>query len=68
MVALRNTDIVFEAFDEGNRLWVALNLADAAVGRAVDSSVDRLAGSGAVRRTGVRTELTLPPHGWAILG
>ncbi|MEN3347219.1 MAG: hypothetical protein V7632_854, partial [Bradyrhizobium sp.] len=27
MAALRNTDLIFEAFDEGNRLWVALNLA-----------------------------------------
>jgi len=68
MVEIRNTDLVFEAFDEGNRLWVALNLADAVVGRTIDSGVDRLAGSGAVRRAGGRTELTLPPHGWAILG
>lgn len=68
MVELRNMDLVFEAFDEGNRLWVALNLADAAIVRTIDSGVDRLAGSGAVCRAGVRTELTLPPHGWAILG
>ena len=68
VIELRNTDLVFEAFDEGNRLWVALNLADAAVVRSIDCVVDRLAGSVAVRRAGAKTEVTLPPHGWAILG
>ncbi|WP_244069979.1 alpha-amylase family glycosyl hydrolase [Bradyrhizobium sp. Ce-3] len=68
VIELRNTDLVFEAFDAGNRLWVALNLADAAVIRTIDAGVDRLAGSGAVRRAGAGTELTLLPHGWAILG
>lgn len=68
VVELRNTDLVFEAFGEGNRLWVALNLADAAVVRTIESGVDRLAGSCAARTAGERTELTLPPYGWAILG
>ncbi|MBP1291286.1 MULTISPECIES: alpha-amylase family protein [Bradyrhizobium] len=68
VIELRNSDLVFEAFDEGNRLWVALNLADAAVVRTIDSGVERLAGSAAVRRAGARTELTLLPHGWAVLG
>ncbi|WP_128934526.1 alpha-amylase family protein [Bradyrhizobium zhanjiangense] len=68
VIELRNTDLVFEAFDEGNRLWVALNLADAAVVRTIESGVDRLAGAATVHRAGGRTELTLPPHGWAILG
>ncbi|MHC2335416.1 alpha-amylase family protein [Bradyrhizobium sp. USDA 4454] len=68
MIELRNTDIVFEAFDEGNRLWVALNLADAAVVRTIESGADRLAGSATVSRAGAKTEFTLPPHGWAILG
>ncbi|WP_076866372.1 alpha-amylase family glycosyl hydrolase [Bradyrhizobium mercantei] len=68
MIELRNTDLVFEAFDNGNRLWVALNLADAAVARTIDAAVDRLAGSVALRRAGAKTALTLPPHGWAILG
>jgi cyclomaltodextrinase len=68
MAALRNTDLIFEAFDEGNRLWVALNLADAAVARTIESGVDRLAGTAEVCRAGEKTALTLPPHGWAILG
>ncbi|WP_338156268.1 alpha-amylase family protein [Bradyrhizobium elkanii] len=68
VIELRNSDLVFEAFDEGNRLWVALNLADAAVVRTFDSGVEMLAGSAAVRRAGARTELTLLPHGWAVLG
>nr|WP_312018244.1 DUF3459 domain-containing protein [Bradyrhizobium semiaridum] len=68
VIWLHNTDLVVEAFDEGNRLSVALNLADAAVVRTIDTTVDRLAGSVAVRRASTRTELTLPPHGSAILG
>src|SRR5262249_49753641 len=35
MIALHNTDMVFEAFHEGNRLWVALNVADLPVTRSI---------------------------------
>jgi glycosidase len=38
-IEVRNTDFVFEAFDEGNRLWVALNVADAPVSRTIDACV-----------------------------
>ena len=64
---LRNTDVVFEAFHEENRLWVALNLADAPIVRAIPTAVDKLAGHLAVRRKGATTEITLPGHGWGIL-
>jgi cyclomaltodextrinase len=64
---LRNTDFTFEAFHEENRLWVALNLADAPIMRAIPAAVDKLAGDLAVRRKGALTEITLPRHGWGIL-
>ena len=65
---LRNTDFTFEAYHGEQRLWVALNLADAAVVRTIPAAVDRLAGDVALRRKGASTGITLPPHGWAILG
>jgi cyclomaltodextrinase len=64
---LRNTDLTFEAFHEQDRLWVALNLADAPVVRTIPTAVDKQAGDLTVRRTGATTEITLPPHGWGIL-
>jgi cyclomaltodextrinase / maltogenic alpha-amylase / neopullulanase len=64
---LHNTDLVFEAFHEENRLWVALNLADAPIVRAIPAAIARLAGDIAVRRKGTATEITLPPHGWGVL-
>jgi glycosidase len=67
-VELRNTDFLFEAFHEERRLWVALNLADAPVVRKIPAAVEKLAGDIALRRNGATTEITLPPHGWAILG
>jgi hypothetical protein len=48
-------------------VWVALNLADAPVLRAIDGPADILGGVAACRK-GESTEITLPPHGWAILG
>jgi len=49
-------------------LVAPLFLADAVIVRTIDARVDRLAGSDAVCRAGVRTELRLPPYGWPILG
>lgn len=63
---LHNTDLMFEAFHENSRLWVALNLADAPITRAIPAPVAKLAGGGAVCRKGAATEITLPPHGWGI--
>jgi len=64
---LRNTDITFEAFHEENRLWVALNLMDVPIVRAIPAAIARLAGEVAVRQKGGMTEITLPPQGWGIL-
>jgi len=57
---------VFEAFNEDNRLWVALNL-----GRCIDRThntlrpLDRLAGeqSRSIGK-GITTEIVLPAYGW----
>ena len=67
MTELRNSDLMFEAFHEQDRLWVALSLADAPVVRAIPVAVDKQAGDITVRRTGATTEMTLPPHGWGVL-
>ena len=64
---LHNSDLLFEAFHEGNRLWVALNLADAAIVRTIPAAVDRLAGDISVNRKGTTTEIVLPAYGWGIL-
>jgi glycosidase len=64
---LRNTDVTFEARHEESRLWVALNLADTPVVRAIPAAIARLGGEVAVRQRGGTTEITLPPHGWGIL-
>ena len=67
MIALHNTDLVFEACHEGNRLWVALNVADLPITCSVDAGVERLAGNVVAHRRGGTTEIALPPHGWGIL-
>jgi cyclomaltodextrinase / maltogenic alpha-amylase / neopullulanase len=63
---LHNSDLLFEASYENNRLWIALNLADAPVTRAIPAAIGKLAGDCAVHRTGATSEITLPPHGWGI--
>jgi cyclomaltodextrinase / maltogenic alpha-amylase / neopullulanase len=68
-VELANTHFLFEAVDGEHRLLVALNLADAPVTRSVSYACGVVAGSAACRRIGPQqTEITLSPHGWAILG
>ncbi len=64
---LNNCDLVFEAFNEDNRVWVALNLADASIARTIPTPVDRLAGDISVHRKGMTTEIVLPAYGWGIL-
>ncbi len=66
VIELRNTDLTLELSHEENRLWVALNLADAPVTRVIPAAVAKLAGDLAVRRNGATTEITLPPHGWGV--
>lgn len=68
MVELHNTDLVLEAFAEEKRLWLALNIADAAVTRMIAAAADKLAGNGDVTGKGGSTEIALPPQGWMILG
>jgi cyclomaltodextrinase len=63
---LHNTDLMLEAFHENDRLWIALNLADAAITRAIPVAAAKLVGDGAVHRKGTTTEITLSPHGWGI--
>jgi glycosidase len=67
IVELGNTHLMFEAFHEDNKIWVALNLADAPAVRTIDGPANILAGIATCRKA-ARTDLTLPPHGWAILG
>lgn len=67
IVELGNTHLMFEACHQDNRLWVALNLADAPVVRMIDGPAHILAGIASCRK-GARTEITMPPHGWAIFG
>jgi cyclomaltodextrinase / maltogenic alpha-amylase / neopullulanase len=67
VVEIHNTDLVYEAFAGENRLWAALNIADASVTRVIAASAARLAGNGDVTKKGGSTEIVLPPHGWAIL-
>ena len=68
-VELANTHFFFEAVDGEHRLLVALNLADAPVTRSVSYACDVVAGNAACQRIGSRqTQITLSPHGWAILG
>jgi cyclomaltodextrinase len=68
VIALRNTEFIYEASHQEHRLWVALNLDDAPVVRAIDANVERLAGDVVVSRNGAATEITVPPHGWGIVG
>jgi hypothetical protein len=64
---LRNCDLVFEAFDGENRLWVALNLGHTSIARTIPALVDRLVGDLVVHRKGTTTEIVLPAYGWGIL-
>jgi glycosidase len=66
VIEIRNTDLLFEAFADGRKLWVALNIADADVTRTISAKADKLAGTAvAVQKSG-STEIALPPHGWGI--
>jgi cyclomaltodextrinase len=68
-VELANTHFLFEATHEERRLLVALNLADAPVTRSVSYACDVVAGNAACHHTAAaQTQITLSPHGWAILG
>jgi cyclomaltodextrinase / maltogenic alpha-amylase / neopullulanase len=66
VINIRNTDLLFETFDQDRRLFVALNVADRAATHSIGANADRLAGDAAVTKKGGSTEIVLPPHGWAI--
>jgi glycosidase len=69
VVDLTNTHFVYEAFHGDHRLLVALNLTDAPVTRSIPYLGDIVAGNAAYHHTGAsQAQMTLPPHGWAILG
>ena len=68
VVGISNTDMLFEASAGEDRLWTALNIADTAITRSLPTTVEKLAGDVTVTRKGGATELTLPPHGWGIVG
>jgi cyclomaltodextrinase / maltogenic alpha-amylase / neopullulanase len=67
LVELHNTDLVYEARRQDDRLWVVLNTGDAAIARLIPAAVQRLAGEFSLRGAGTATEIVLPPHGWAIV-
>ena len=67
-VDLGNTHFIYEAFHAEHRLLVALNLTDAPVTRSIPRAGGIVAGNAACHHTGAsQTQVTLPPHGWAIL-
>jgi glycosidase len=68
-VELGNTHFIYEAFHGEHRLLVALNLTDAPVTRSIPHLGDIVAGNAACHQAAAsQTQVTLPPHGWAILG
>jgi cyclomaltodextrinase len=68
-VELGKTHFIYEAFHGEQRLLVALNLTDAPVTRSIPHLRDIVAGNAACHQAGAsQTQVTLPPHGWAILG
>jgi cyclomaltodextrinase / maltogenic alpha-amylase / neopullulanase len=68
VIEICNTDLLYEALADDKRLWVALNIADTPVTRSIDAAVEKLAGNVSASQNNGKTELTLPPHGWGILG
>ncbi len=68
VLVLRNTTLVYEAMNEGNKLTVAFNAGDESVVQSLPFSVAVLAGNVSLHRDGTTTEITLPPQGWGILG
>jgi len=67
VIEIRNTDLLLEAFADENKLWLALNIADASVTRTIGTNVDKLAGNASVTQKGGSADIVLPPHGWGIL-
>src|SRR5229473_2579985 len=65
---LGNTHFIYEASHEGRRLVVALNLEDSPTTRSIPYVCDVMAGHATCDQTRpLQTQITLSPHGWAIL-
>ena len=65
---LGNTYFIYEASHEGHRLVVALNLEDSPVTRSIPYVCAVVAGHATCDQTGpLQPQITLSPHGWAIL-
>ncbi|MCZ2826488.1 MULTISPECIES: alpha-amylase family glycosyl hydrolase [unclassified Modestobacter] len=63
-----NRQLSYAVTGDGQRLVVALNLADGEVTLPAGGAGELLAGAGAVRQPGTdRAAVSLPAHGWAIL-
>jgi glycosidase len=67
-IEITRSDLLLEMSHAANRLWVVLNLADAEIRRTIEAAADRLAGDIIVSRRGRMTDITVPSHGWGILG
>jgi cyclomaltodextrinase / maltogenic alpha-amylase / neopullulanase len=67
VIELHNADLILEVGHEGHRLFVALNLGDAAVTRIIPATAERVAGELAVHRKGTDAEIVIPAHGWGVL-
>ena len=68
-VELGNAHFIYDASYEEHRLLVALNLADVPITRSLPHLGNILAGDAACHQAGSsQTQMTLSPHGWAILG
>jgi cyclomaltodextrinase len=66
---LANEHLIYEVTGAVGQLVVALNLADTAVTRQIPQVLSCLAGEGTLTdEAGGGARLTVPPHGWAILG
>jgi len=68
-VELSNTRLLLEATDGTDRLLVALNIDDAPFDHPAPGADGVLAGTATLHDpSGPDTRLTVPPHGWAIVG
>ncbi|BAM89158.1 alpha amylase catalytic region [Bradyrhizobium oligotrophicum S58] len=68
VITINRSDLLLETSYGADRLWVVLNLADAGIVRTIETEADRLAGDIELSHKGGATDVSVPPHGWGILG
>ncbi len=69
MLDLANEHLIYEVTGPGGRLVVALNVADSEVTVPMPQVLPGLAGEAAVTGdAAMGARVSVPPHGWAILG